>query len=495
MSEDKFSPVCSGQLNEVQTNDLNGSSDSTSRCRGRRRRSGSGACGSKVCGAQVVSSRNGAPASTRSPGVTSSTWATELPEFQVFAKPGGAICNLACDYCYYLEKERLYPGVSAFRMSDRLLERYIAQHIAASSGSVIRFSWHGGEPTSLGVDYFRNIVRLQARHAPPDVQIANAIVTNGTLLDAEWCQFLSMAGFAVGLSLDGPRELHDAYRSTKGRKSTHNEVMRGWCLLQEHRVPCDILCVVHDRNVRYPKEVYRFFKQIGATYVGFLPLVERKDDPPGAAAEHSVSAETYGSFLCTIFDEWVRHDIGRIMVQVFDEAARPIRGLEPSLCIFRETCGDIPVLEHNGDLYSCDHFVDDRHLLGNITETSLAELLVSPAQLQFGNDKRDSLPRYCRQCDVRAMCNGGCPKDRFIRTPDGEEGLNYLCAGFKQFFRHSRSTFEQLVPLWQAGATNERLMAAARSEHRRASPRPGRNDPCHCGSGRKYKQCCLVKHL
>ncbi len=436
----------------------------------------------------------GAPASTGSPRVTSATRARELREFQVFAKPGGAICNLACDYCYYLEKGRLYPGVRTFRMSDELLERYIAQHIVASNGPLIRFSWHGGEPTSLGVDYFRKIVSLQSKHAPPGMRIANGLVTNGTLLDEHWCRFLAVAGFAVGLSLDGPRELHDAYRLTKGRKPTHDEAMRGWQLLQQDRVSCDILCVVHDKNVRYPEEVYRFFKEIGATYVGFLPLVQRRNDLPGGVAEHSVSADAYGSFLCTIFDEWVRHDIGRIMVQLFDEAARPARGLEHSLCIFRETCGDIPVLEHNGDLYSCDHFVDKQHLLGNITETRLAELLASPAQMQFGNAKRDLLPRYCLQCDVRAMCNGGCPKDRFIRAPDGEEGLNYLCAGLKRFFSHSGSTFERLVPLWQAGATNERLMAAARGEHRQVSLRTGRNDPCPCGSGRKYKQCCLVKH-
>jgi len=425
--------------------------------------------------------------------VTSSAGATDPREFQIFAKPGGAICNLDCDYCYYLEKERLYPGVRSFRMSDQLLERYISQHIAASGGAVIRFSWHGGEPTSLGVDYFRKIVSLQSKHSPPGARIANGMVTNGTLLDEEWCHFLAAEGFAVSLSVDGPRELHDTYRVTKGAKPTHNEVMRGWRLLQQHRVPCDILCVVHNRNVQSPKQVYRFFKEVGATYVGFLPLVERRDDLPGGVGENTVPAESFGSFLCTIFDEWVRQDIGRIMVQIFDESARPIRGLEHSLCIFRETCGDVPVLEHNGDLYSCDHFVDEQHLLGNITETRLDELLASPAQVQFGNDKRDSLPRYCLECDVLAMCNGGCPKDRFIRAPDGEEGLNYLCAGLQQFFRHSCATFEQLVPLWKAGATNEQLMAAARSDYL-GGPPVRRNDPCPCGSGRKFKKCCMGKH-
>jgi len=413
--------------------------------------------------------------------------------FQVFVKPAGPICNLDCRYCYYLGKERLYPDVESFRMSDDVLEEYIVQHIEASNGDVIGFSWHGGEPTVLGVEYYRKIVALQRRHEPPGKRIVNGIVTNGTLLDEEWCRFLAAEGFAVGLSLDGPRELHDCYRVTKGQKPTHKQVMRAFRLLKRYRIPCDILCVVHDRNVGHPKQVYRFCKAIGATYLGFLPVVERRDDQPGGVGEHSVPAEAFGSFLCTIFDEWVRHDIGRIMVQIFDEAARPIRGLEHSLCIFRETCGDIPVLEHNGDLFSCDHFVDGEHLLGNIRETRLAELLESPAQVQFGSDKRDSLPRYCLECDVRPMCNGGCPKDRFIRTPDGEEGLNYLCAGFKKFFAHSRPTLEKLVPLWKAGAAAEQLMAVARATDQEVSLRAGRNDPCPCGSGQKYKNCCLGK--
>jgi uncharacterized protein len=420
-----------------------------------------------------------------------SAGATATDGFQVFVKPVGAICNLDCRYCYYLEKERFYPDVESFRMSDDILEEYIVQHIEASTGDVIRFSWHGGEPTILGVDYFSQIVELQRKHGPAGKRIVNGIVTNGTLLDEEWCRFLAAEDFAVGLSLDGPRELHDRYRVTKGQKPTHEQVLRAFELLKRYRVPCDILCVVHDANVGHPERVYRFFKELGATYVGFLPVVERKADLPRGVGEHTVAAEAFGSFLCTIFDEWVQHDIGRIMVQIFDEAARPIRGLEHSLCIFRETCGDIPVLEHNGDLYSCDHFVDPEHLLGNIRATGLAELLESPAQVRFGSDKRDKLPRYCLECSVRPMCNGGCPKDRFIRTPDGEEGLNYLCTGYKEFFAHSRPTFEKLVPPWKAGATAEELMSVARGAEKKTSVRAGRNDPCPCGSGRKYKHCCL----
>ncbi|MHB1191986.1 MAG: anaerobic sulfatase maturase [Longimicrobiales bacterium] len=389
---------------------------------------------------------------------------TEVPlrgDFQVFAKPGGALCNLECRYCYYLDKEALYPQTGPARMSEALLERYVVQHLEASGGGEVRFSWHGGEPTHLGVEYFRAIVAIQRKHAPSGVRVFNALVTNGTLLDEEWGRFLSEESFAVGLSLDGPADLHDAYRVGKGGRPTHAQVMRGWNLLRKHRVPTDILCVVHRLNARQPLRVYRFFKEMDATYVGFLPVVERRDDLPHGVSPESVGARAFGSFLVTVFDEWVTRDIGRIMVQSFDEAARPIRGLEHSLCVFRETCGDVPVLEHNGDLYSCDHFVDDAHRLGNIAETPLGALLTSGAQLRFGTDKRDRLPGYCIRCPVLDMCNGGCPKDRFLRSPDGEGGLNYLCPGFKAFFTHSRPVFEKLVPLWKAGASAEELMRSA----------------------------------
>jgi uncharacterized protein len=384
------------------------------------------------------------------------------PGFQVFAKPGGALCNLDCRYCYYLEKTALYPRSGPARMEESLLEAYIVQHLQAAAGGEVRFSWHGGEPTLLGVDYFRTIVTLQKKHAPPDVRLFNALVTNGTLLDEAWCSFLEEEGFAVGLSLDGPADLHDAYRVTRGKGPTHALVMRGWNLLRRHRIPTDILCVVHARNVRHPRRVYRFFKGMGATYVGFLPVVERRADLPHGVSHESVPARAFGSFLITIFDEWVRGDIGRVMVQIFDEAARPVRGMEHSLCVFRETCGDVPVLEHNGGLYSCDHFVDEEHRLGNIADTSLGSLLSSPAQHRFGEAKRDGLPHTCRECAVLPMCNGGCPKDRFLETADGEGGLNYLCRGFKAFFTHARPTLEKLVPLWRVGASAEELMRAAR---------------------------------
>lgn len=370
-------------------------------------------------------------------------------EFQVFAKPIGSICNLDCHYCYYLKKEHLYPEGESFRMPEDILEEYIVQHIYASPEKVIRFSWHGGEPTVLGLDYFRMIVALQRKHQPPDRRIANGIQTNGTLLDEDWCRFLAAEGFAVGLSLDGPQEMHDRHRVTKEGKPTHKQTMRGYRLLQKHGVYTDILCVVNAYNVRFPLQVYRFFKQINAQHISFLPMVESQPDTEGGVGPITVQAEAWGRFLCAIFDEWRDEDVGRVKVQIFEEAARTAFNQEHSLCIFRPTCGDIPVVEHNGDFYSCDHFVDDEHRLGNITETPLVELLESPAQRAFGEAKLESLPRFCQDCEVRAMCNGGCPKNRFLRTPEGEPGLNYLCEGYKSFFSHCQPFVSEVAAHWR----------------------------------------------
>jgi len=370
-------------------------------------------------------------------------------EFQVFVKPTGSICNMDCRYCYYLKKEHLFPEGESFRMPDEILEEYIVQHIEASPETVIRFSWHGGEPTVLGLDYFRRIVELQRMHQPPDRRIANGIQTNGILLDDDWCRFFAKEGFAVGLSLDGPQEMHDRFRVTKDGGPSHEQVVQGYNLLKKHGVYTDILCVVNAHNVQFPLQVYRFFKQINAQYITFLPMVEPQPDTKDGVDPISVPSEAWGTFLCTIFDEWVDHDIGQVKVQIFEEAARTAFNQEHSLCIFRPTCGDIPVVEHNGDFYSCDHYVDAEHRLGNIMETPLVELLESPAQRAFGEAKLKVLPRYCQECDVRAMCNGGCPKNRFLRTPDGEPGLNYLCEGYKSFFTHCQPFVSEVAALWK----------------------------------------------
>ncbi len=408
-------------------------------------------------------------------------------EFQVFVKPAGAVCNLDCQYCYYLGKQGLYPKGESFRMPADLLEKYIVQHISACGEPEIRFSWHGGEPTLLGLDYFRRIVALQRKHEPADRRIVNGIQTNGTLLDEDWCRFLAAEGFAVGISVDGPQEMHDRYRRTKDGQPVHAQTMRGYQLLQQHQIPCEILCVVGAHNVEFPSDVYQFFRQLGAPYLSFLPLVERQPETEGGVSERTVPAEGWGEFLCAVFDEWVARDIGQVKVQIFEEAVRPAFGQEHTLCIFKEVCGGVPVVEHNGDFYCCDHFADAEHRLGNLRQTPLADLLDNPAQQAFGRAKRDTLPRYCQVCGVRALCNGECPKNRFLQTPEGEPGLNYLCAGYQRFFSHCQPFVAQVAALWRR--TEPSPPAVAPEVARRVS----RNDPCPCGSGRKYKNCCMRK--
>ncbi len=412
-------------------------------------------------------------------------------EFQVMAKPAGALCNLGCRYCYYLVKKDLYPAQSSQRMADDLLEAYIVQHIEACPTELILFSWHGGEPTVLGIDFFRRVVELQRKHRPEGRRIVNGIQTNGVLIDEEWCRFLAREGFHIGLSIDGPKELHDRYRVTRNGRATHKQVLAAYRMLRKSNVPCDLLCVVNDRTVRQPSAVYRFLKDLGVPYMQFLPLVIPAGD--GGVDEKSVPAAAYGEFLCTIFDEWMRNDVGRIAIQYIEEALRPAMGWEHALCIHREVCGDIVVVEHNGDFYSCDHFVTPEHRIGNIRETPLAEMLESEAQRDFANRKRDSLPQYCRACEVLAWCNGGCPKDRFLSTPDGEPGLNYLCEGLKMFFTHARPYLERMAALQKAGLRVDKVSETLRRDTAAVTHAVGRNDPCPCGSGRKYKKCCLGK--
>jgi uncharacterized protein len=293
-------------------------------------------------------------------------------------------------------------------------------------------------------------VALQHKHQPKNQLITNGIQTNGTLLDEDWCHFLATEGFAVGLSLDGTQDMHDRYRVTKDQKPTHEQAIRGYKLLQKHRVHVDILCVVNAYNVQFPLQVYRFFKQINAKYIAFLPLVEFLPGDKGSVSQISVPAEAWGDFLCTIFDEWKNQDIGRVKVQIFEEATRTAFNQEHSLCIFRPTCGNIPVVEHNGDFYSCDHFVDVEHRLGNINETPLIDLLENPVQKTFGRSKLESLPNQCLECEVKDMCNGECPKNRFLETQYGEMGLNYLCAGYKHFFSHCQPFVSDVEKLWRS---------------------------------------------
>jgi uncharacterized protein len=370
--------------------------------------------------------------------------------FHVMAKPVGPICNLDCRYCFYLEKENLYGQKRDWAMPDAVLESYISQFIAAHDTSAVTFAWQGGEPTLLGVDFFRKVVAIQSQHANGK-RIENAFQTNGVLLDDRWGEFLAENQFLVGISIDGPADLHDFYRVDKGGAPTLDRVMRGLRFLKKHQVEFNALTVVNRKNSQNPLRVYRFLKGIGCQFMQFIPIVERlvktpnphslvlispRDPRAAEVSEWSVEPRQYGLFLCAIFDEWVRKDVGNYYVQSFDVALESWLGLEPSLCVFRPTCGAAMALEHNGDLYSCDHYVYPENKLGNILERPLEALVNSTQQRAFGLDKRDALPRYCRECDVRFACNGECPKHRFISTPDGEPGLNYLCAGYKLFFHH-----------------------------------------------------------
>ena len=370
-----------------------------------------------------------------------------MENFQVFVKPVGAACNLACTYCYYLDKQKLNDSESGLRMRDDLLERYILQHISASAEPEIFFSWHGGEPTMSGLDFFERAIALQQKYLPANRKIINGLQTNGTLLNNEWYRFLKRENFIVGISLDGPEKFHTLTRIRKDGKSSYDDVMRGLTLLQKYEVPFEILCVVNSMNVHYPLEVYRFFKKQKAGFITFLPLVEQEDS--GKVSQLSVSARDFGEFLCAVFEEWKNEDIGELKIQVIEEALRTAFGLEHSLCVFKKCCGRVPVVESNGDFYSCDHFVDQEHLIGNISSQSLSGLLESKEQIAFGDRKQSTLPGFCQCCEVIEMCNGACPKDRFINTPDGQAGLNYLCDGYKLFFKHIKPFAEMIAKVWK----------------------------------------------
>lgn len=440
------------------------------------------------------------------------TWPTKAPSsFHVMAKPSGAICNLDCSYCFYLSKALLYPD-DRFRMADELLDTYIRQTIESQQVEEVTLAWQGGEPTLMGLDFFRRSVRYAQEHLPEGKTLRFTMQTNGTLLDAEWCDFFNEHGFLVGLSMDGPPAMHDAYRVDKKGRPTSERVLAAAELMRRHRVDFNILCTVHAANAERPLDVYRFFRdELEVQFIQFIPIVERatqvtleqanrgwssgRQERPlyvnegSLVTERTVSAEQWGRFLATVFDEWVRNDVGDVFVQYFDAALASWLGIPPAICLFNETCGTGGALEHNGDLYSCDHFVEPRYRLGNIAETHMVELMASPQQQKFGNDKRDTLPQYCLDCDVRFACHGECPKNRFANTPDGEPGLNYLCAGYKLFFHHIDHPMRLMADILRRGGAAPEVMDVLAEEERTRNAGVGRNDPCPCGSGRKLKHC------
>lgn len=376
------------------------------------------------------------------------TFAPFARPLYIMTKPVGAICNLACDYCYYLEKSKLYQESPKHIMSDELLEKFIKEYIESQTMPQVLFTWHGGETLMRPLSFYQKAMELQRKYARGRT-IDNCIQTNGTLLNDEWCRFFHDNNWLVGVSIDGPQEFHDEYRKNKQGKPSFMKVMQGINLLNKHRVEWNALAVVNDFNADYPLDFYHFFKEIGCRYIQFTPIVERifrHDDGRHLAAveegdneklaDFSVTPEQWGNFLCTIFDEWVKNDVGEYFIQLFDATLANWVGEQPGVCSLAKTCGHAGVMEFNGDVYSCDHFVFPQYKLGNIYSKTLVEMMYSDKQQQFGRNKFDSLPSQCKECQYLFACNGECPKNRFCKTASGELGLNYLCKGYYQYFDH-----------------------------------------------------------
>jgi uncharacterized protein len=398
------------------------------------------------------------------------------------AKPIGPVCNLRCEYCFYLEKEALYPDDEKFRMSDEVLEAYIRKNIASQDARIpeILFAWQGGEPTMLGLDFFKKAIDLERKYAPPGKSIVNTFQTNGTLLNDEWCRFLAKNNFLIGLSLDGPREIHDRYRVDRSGKPTFDRVMRGLELLKKHGVEFNVLACVNEESAGRPRDVYRFFKSNGVRFIQFIPIVERMPDPRAeelgldlavpppldegelwdAVTPWTVRPEHYGDFMVGVFDEWVRNDVGEMFVMNFEWTLAAYAGAPGASCFFTKRCGRAVIIEHNGDIYSCDHFMYPDYRLGNILTDDLGEMLSSKQQVDFGALKETTLPRYCRECELLFACRGACPKHRFLRTPQGEPGLNYLCEGYKKFFGHVRPYMNTILLLLERGLPASKVMEA-----------------------------------
>ena len=408
--------------------------------------------------------------------------------FHVMVKPTGAVCNLNCSYCFYLDKSSLYPD-GKFHMSDEVLESYLQQLIEAHQTHSVTVAWQGGEPTLMGLDFYRKAVSLQNKYRKPGMTFENTLQTNGTLLDDDWCRFLKENDFLVGISIDGPGELHDICRKDKRGQGTFDKVIAGLHLLRKYGVDYNILATVNRFNSGYPLDIYRFFRDdLGAQYIQFIPIVEKRDIPVfqniDQETAYSVLPDQWGRFLIAIFDEWVRRDVGRTFVLNFDGTLAGWLNRSGTLCIFGRTCGLGLALEHNGDLYSCDHFVDPEHKLGNILETPLYYMVTSERQLKFGRYKQESLTDYCRKCEYLFICNGECPKNRFCEAPDGRMGLNYLCSGYRTFFKHTELQMKIMASLLSHNRPAADVMPVlARVAH------TGRNQPCPCGSGQKYKKC------
>lgn len=408
---------------------------------------------------------------------------TPQTPYHLLAKPAGAACNLGCQYCFFLSKENLYQGESHL-MDEATLETYIKQLMESSPGPQVDVAWQGGEPMLRGLDFYRRSVELAEKYRQPHQRILHTLQTNGTLVNDEWAAFFKQHNYLVGLSIDGPRAMHDTYRVSKKGEGSFDDVIRGWDCLRSHQVDVNILCTVNAANADHPREVYRFFRdELQAKYIQLIPIVERATVDTIAFANQgwgglkgtdrplyrqegnlvtgrSVTAEQFGTFLIGIFDEWVQRDVGKVYVTTIDIALGSWLG-QHNACIVAPTCGNALVLEHNGDVYSCDHFVEPDYRLGNIKDTPLQSLVNSEKQRRFGQNKYDTLPKYCKECPVLFACYGECPRNRFIRTPDGEEGLNYLCAGYKAFFTHIDAPMKTMADLLRQGRYADEIMQQA----------------------------------
>lgn len=377
----------------------------------------------------------------------------------LMAKPAGPACNLACEYCYYLEKSGMFADPRRTFMSDEMLELFIRRYIEAQSVPEVQFTWHGGEPTMRKLDFYRRVIALQQRYADGR-RIFNCLQTNGTMLNDEWCRFLRDNGWLVGISIDGPEKFHDEYRRNRSDRGSFAQTMRGIRMLQRHGVEWNAMAVVNEYNADHPDEFYNFFRDIGCTFLQFTPVVERRgdkgtlssgSDPEGDLTDFSVRPDQWGRFLCRVFDLWRRSDVGTIFVQLFDATLANWVGQPPGVCTMARTCGHAGVVEHNGDVYSCDHFVFPEYRLGNLRTHTVEEMMLSERQLAFGTAKRDALPGQCLDCRWLFACNGECPRNRFATTADGHPGLNYLCEGYRMFFAHVAPYMEHMAAQLAAG--------------------------------------------
>ncbi|MFV0575891.1 MAG: anaerobic sulfatase maturase [Vibrio sp.] len=422
----------------------------------------------------------------------------------VMSKPTSSVCNLDCTYCYYLEKEKLYPEKKTYLMSDETLEFYVKQYIEAQSVGQVHFVWQGGEPTLAGIEFYKKALKLQQQYSQGK-EIFNSFQTNGILLNDEWCEFFKKNQFLIGLSIDGPEDLHDTYRVNRNGRGSFSKVINAIELLKKHNVDFNTLTVVNNINVKHPERVYEFLKSTGSSYIQFIPLVEREAkqasqdglyyiDPnfskQANVTEWSVDSLEYGQFLNRIFDIWVRNDIDKVYVQMFDTTLGAWCSQPAQLCVFNETCGHAFALESNGDVYQCDHYVYPDYQLGNIHKENLKELNSSDSAIKFGQDKKSTLTPSCIKCEYRFACHGGCPKHRFVNHPNSKFQHNYFCEGYKAFFKHSAPAMEKMKELIMQGYSPAVLMNQYHQVNANPSNHIGRNDPCICNSGKKYKKCC-----